>query len=108
MAGDAAGLVDLTRGVGMDSAALSGRLVAKAIIKAEEENSNALRIYTNLMKKVVKKTQKNQGKGIHLLANNKELRKYLRKNVFKMGMGLLFQSFLNKFRNPERLTLIPP
>jgi len=31
MVGDAAGLIDLTRGVGMDSAALSGRLAAKAI-----------------------------------------------------------------------------
>jgi flavin-dependent dehydrogenase len=31
MIGDAAGLIDLTRGVGMDSAALSGRLAAKAI-----------------------------------------------------------------------------
>ena len=31
MVGDAAGLIDLTRGVGMDSAALSGRLAAKAL-----------------------------------------------------------------------------
>ena len=31
MVGDAAGLIDLTRGVGMDAAALSGRLAAKAI-----------------------------------------------------------------------------
>jgi len=41
MVGDAAGLVDLYRGVGMDNAALSGRLAVKAITKAEEEGLEA-------------------------------------------------------------------
>ncbi len=39
MVGDAAGLIDLTRGVGMDSAALSGRLAAKAIGLAHRKES---------------------------------------------------------------------
>jgi flavin-dependent dehydrogenase len=33
LAGDAAGLVDLYWGVGMDNAALSGRLAVKALIR---------------------------------------------------------------------------
>lgn len=41
MVGDAAGLIDLTRGVGMDSAALSGRLAAKAIGQAEKSGKNS-------------------------------------------------------------------
>jgi len=37
LVGDAAGLVDLYRGVGRDNAALSGRLAVKALINAEEK-----------------------------------------------------------------------
>ncbi|MCX8175936.1 MAG: NAD(P)/FAD-dependent oxidoreductase, partial [Candidatus Bathyarchaeota archaeon] len=59
LVGDAAGLVDLYRGVGMDNAALSGRLAIKAVTKAEEENLEAVKVYENLMKKVVKKIEVN-------------------------------------------------
>ncbi|MFX1452530.1 MAG: NAD(P)/FAD-dependent oxidoreductase, partial [Promethearchaeota archaeon] len=40
--GDAAGLVDMYRGLGMDAAALSGRLAAKAIKRAEEKGIYAI------------------------------------------------------------------
>ncbi len=59
LVGDAAGLVDLYRGVGMDNAALSGRLAIKAITKAEEEGIEAAKAYENLMKKVAKKIEAN-------------------------------------------------
>ena len=49
MVGDAAGLIDPARGVGMDSAAISGRLAAKAIIRAEKEGKNALTLYEKLI-----------------------------------------------------------
>ena len=39
MVGDAAGLIDLTRGVGMDAAALSGRLAAVSRLKLPSGSS---------------------------------------------------------------------
>jgi len=51
MVGDAAGLVDSYLGVGMDNAALSGRLTVKAITKAEEEGLEAAKTYENLTRK---------------------------------------------------------
>ena len=60
--GDAAGLVDMYRGLGMDAAALSGRLVAKAIIKSDESNTPALELYEKMMHKIIKKINKNSEK----------------------------------------------
>ena len=108
MIGDAAGLVDTMRGVGMDSAALSGRLVAKAIIKAEKTNKKAIDIYTRYMKKTTSQTIKNQGREIRHNANNIELQKSLEKSLLKMGVTMLMQSKLNKIRSPEKQTLLPP
>ena len=108
MTGDAAGLIDLTRGVGMDAAALSGRLLAKALIKAKKEGKDALEIYTNLMRKLSKQTQKHQGQGIIGIETNEELMKYLRKNMLKMGLGMVFQNFFNKFRSIKNLRMLPP
>jgi flavin-dependent dehydrogenase len=109
--GDTAGLVDMNRGVGMDAAAISGRLAAKAIIKAENKNKkkrNALEIYKKLMKKTVNQTVSNTGKSIHNLADNTELMAYMKKAMVKMGVGMMFQNFFNKFRSGENLTLLPP
>lgn len=108
MVGDAAGLIDLHRGVGIDAAALSGRLLAKAILKAENEGKDALEIYTKLMKKLVKMTEKNQNRGIYRFKTNEELQKYLKFGVIKMGLKMLIQTFLNWFRNAENVTLLPP
>ncbi|MFW9877956.1 MAG: NAD(P)/FAD-dependent oxidoreductase, partial [Candidatus Thorarchaeota archaeon] len=74
--GDAAGLVDMYRGLGMDAAALSGRLAAKAILKVEKKGKNrelVSKIYGHLMRKIVKQTIKNIGKGIYNLKTNEEL-----------------------------------
>ena len=108
MAGDSAGLIDITRGVGMDAAAISGRLIAEAIIKAEKKGKEALPIYTKLMKKIVSQTQDNQGKGINRFKNNEELQEHFNKGyIIKKGMSMLFQSFFNKFRRPQNQKLLP-
>jgi flavin-dependent dehydrogenase len=107
MVGDAAGLIDLTRGVGMDSAALSGRLAAKAISIAERDNQPVLKIYTRLMKKLVKQTRQNQQSGITSFDNNEELQSYLDRGMAKMGLNMLIQSQLNKVRSPENQVMIP-
>ncbi len=109
--GDTAGLVDMARGVGMDAAALSGRLAAKAIIKAEKKPKkkiNAFELYKTLMKKIVNQTVDNTGKGIHNLKDNDELMAYLKKSMINMGMGMMFQNLFNKFRSAEKQTLLPP
>jgi len=107
MAGDAAGLIDLTRGVGMDAAALSGRLAAKAIGTAEESGKPVIDVYSRLMKHLVKQTRKNQQTGILSFASNEELQDYLDKGLIKMGLNMTLQSVLNKVRSAERQVMMP-
>jgi len=107
MVGDAAGLIDLTRGVGMDSAALSGRLAAKAIGLAESSGKPVTGIYSRLMKRLVSQTMKNQQAGILSFSSNEELQVYLDKGMLKMGLNMSVQSFLNRIRNAERQVMIP-
>ena len=107
MVGDAAGLIDLTRGVGMDAAALSGRLAGKAIGLAEKTGKPVIGIYERLMTQLVKQTRKNQQRGIMSFQNNQELQEYLDKGVMKMGLNMLVQAKLNKIRSPEKQVMIP-
>ena len=107
MVGDAAGLIDLTRGVGMDSAALSGRLAAKAIAQSEKSGKPVADIYSHLIKHLVKQTRENQEAGILSFESNEELQAYLDKGMLKMGLNLFVQRFLNKIRSPERQVMLP-
>jgi len=107
MAGDAAGLIDVTRGVGMDAAALSGRLAAKAIGLAEHENKPVIEVYSRLMKTLVDQTRKNQQRGVASCATNDELQTHLLTGLGKMGLHLKLQKFLNQFRSPEHLVMLP-
>ena len=107
MVGDAAGLIDLTRGVGMDSAALSGRLAAKAIGLAEKSGKPVAGIYSQLMKHLVDQTRKNQQAGILSFKSNEELQAYLDKGMLKMGLNMYVQRFLNKLRSAERQIMLP-
>jgi len=108
MAGDAAGLVDQTRGVGMDSAALSGRLVAKAILKAEKTGKEVIGLYTKLMKRVTSQTIRNQEREINIFKDNSELQLYLEDGLLKIGLAMLFHSQLNKIKSAEKQKLLPP
>ena len=107
MVGDAAGLIDLTRGVGMDSAALSGRLAAKAIGLAEKTGKPVDGIYAREMRKLVAQTHQNQSSGIISFQSNEELQDYLDNGMLKMGFNLLIQRQLNRLRSPERQVMIP-
>jgi flavin-dependent dehydrogenase len=107
MIGDAAGLVDITRGVGMDSAALSGRLAAKAIISAQRKNTSAMDQYVKYTHKMVEQTKKNQSKGINRLSSNDELLIYLKTGMKKAGLRMVVNFILNRFRRPEKITLLP-
>ena len=107
MVGDAAGLIDITRGVGMDSAALSGRLAAKAIGIAERTGTPVIDAYAREMKRLVKQTKKNQQAGVLSFDTNKELQAYLDRSMLKMGLNLILQRFLNRLRSPERQVMMP-
>lgn len=107
MTGDAAGLIDLTRGVGMDSAALSGRLAAKAIYLALKNGKPVTEVYARLMKRIVNQTRKNQKLGITTFKTNEELQEHLDRSIMKMGLNMLLRSFLNKYRGAERQVLLP-
>ena len=108
MVGDAAGLIDGVRGVGQDAAALSGRLVAKAILASDKAGTDALGEYTRLTKRITKQTRKNQDREIDQFETNEELKKHLQKNMIKTGVGLMLHSFLNKFKSAEKQKLLPP
>ena len=105
--GDAAGLVDMYRGLGMDAAALSGRLVAKAIIKGEKINLPPLTLYKKEMRKIIKSIDKNSEKQLLTYNTNDELMQGLKKSFIKMGIGTLFGNILNKFKSPYKLKLLP-
>jgi len=105
--GDAAGLVDMYRGLGMDAAALSGRLVAKAILKGELKSIPPLTIYEKMMRKIIKKINKNSEKQLLTYNNNDELMQSLKKSSIKMGLGTLIGVVLNKFRSPNKIKLLP-
>ncbi|MEM2920943.1 MAG: NAD(P)/FAD-dependent oxidoreductase [Candidatus Bathyarchaeia archaeon] len=109
LVGDAASLVDLYRGVGMDNAALSGRLAVKAITKAEEESLEAVKMYENLMKKVVNKIEVNAKKQTKRFSSNTELEKNLSPlNMLKGGLHMLIANQINKILPPEKLIFLPP
>jgi flavin-dependent dehydrogenase len=107
--GDAAGLVDLFRGVGMDSAALSGRRAVKAILDNEKDPrpDGAVGYYSLSMAKLVDKINKNMDKQIFSLKDNKDLMKFMKKNMLPMGMGMLFGSLANKFLSWDKVVLLP-
>jgi flavin-dependent dehydrogenase len=107
MVGDAAGLIDLTRGVGMDSAALSGRLAAKAIGIAEKSGKPVIDAYSQEMKHLVGQTRKNQQAGVLSFETNQELQAYLDDGMLKMGLNLYVQRFLNRIRSAERQVMLP-
>ena len=107
MVGDAAGLIDLTRGVGMDSAALSGRIAAKAIGVSERKGKPVADVYSRLMRNLVKQTRKNQESGIISLDSNDELQAYLDAGMLKMGINLYIQRLLNRFRSAEQQVMLP-
>ena len=108
LAGDAAGLIDVHRGVGMDTAALSGRLAIKAIRKAEKKNQSATYHYQKLMKKTVMKLEKNAKKQTKRYSSNSTLENSLSSfNLLKNGISMMLANKINKILPPEKLILLP-
>lgn len=110
MTGDAAGLVDLYRGVGMDAAALSARLAVKSCRKSEKSGKPAMYHYKKLMKRIVRQKRKHNRIQKKRYASDERLKKSLSKyNQMKEGLKLLFYSnVVNKLLPTDRMILLPP
>lgn len=105
MVGDAAGLLDGVRGVGQDAAALSARLCALAMVRAERGGSPALEEYERLAARIVKQTRANQGKEIGQFTNNEQLLAFMKTRIRTMMFSMTYQRLMNKFRTPENMVL---
>jgi flavin-dependent dehydrogenase len=105
--GDAAGLVDTYRGLGMDAAALSGRRAAKAILKAEKKGNTAEHYYKKSMQKLVARIDKNMTRQLLNYKNNDELLAYLKRSYIKTGILTFFGNLFNKFLSSNRKILLP-
>jgi flavin-dependent dehydrogenase len=109
LVGDAAGFLDLYRGVGMDTAALSGRICAHAVKKAVVEGGAALKHYRLLAQSLVKLIEENDLKQKLRYESDDALERSLsRLNVFKGQMYMAYAGFVNRFLSPERIILLPP
>ena len=108
LAGDAAGLIDLYRGVGMDLAALSGRLAVKAIKKAEKTATSPIEHYQRLMEKTLKKLESNEQKQTKRYASNESLEKSLSSaNLLKDGISMILSNQINRILPAEKIILLP-
>ncbi|MFX0187436.1 MAG: NAD(P)/FAD-dependent oxidoreductase [Candidatus Hodarchaeota archaeon] len=105
--GDAAGLVDVYRGLGMDAAALSARRCAKAILMAEKKGVTAIEFYEKSMRKLVKRIEKNMERQLLNLKNNEELLRHLKKSYIKTGMTTFFGNIINKILPANKIILLP-
>ena len=108
LTGDAAGLVDMYRGLGMDNAALSGRLAVKAIARARQARCPAINPYRQLMEGVVSRIERNNRRQAARYATNETLERSLSTfNLAKDGMLMLTAAQVNRVLPPERVMLLP-
>jgi len=106
--GDAAGLIDQTRGVGMDSAALSGRLAAQALVAEGNAGISAYGEYVRLMGSLVDQIKRNQGREITMFKSNEELQRHLESTLLKTGVGMMIHSAANRLRPLSKIVMLPP
>jgi flavin-dependent dehydrogenase len=108
LAGDAAGLIDLYRGLGMDNAALSARHAVKAIITSEKHGLSAIECYRKLMSGMVHKLQVNARKQRMRYSSNKDLEASLSiPSMLKGGLLMILANMVNVMLPPEKVLTLP-
>jgi flavin-dependent dehydrogenase len=106
--GDAAGLVDVYRGLGMDNAAISGRLAAKAILKSEVSGYPPCETYSRLLRGMIRKIKRNEAKQQAIFATNESLEKSLSPaKQLRSGILMLAATQLNRILPPEKVITMP-
>jgi flavin-dependent dehydrogenase len=108
LAGDAAGLVDMYRGLGMDNAALSARFAVKAIVESERTGVAPIGFYERLMGGMVNKMHRNEKRQAARYATNESLQRSLSTpNMIKDGILMLATMQLDRVVPPERTVTLP-
>jgi geranylgeranyl reductase family protein len=108
LAGDAAGLVDMYRGLGMDNAAISARFAVKAIVESERSGVSPIGFYERLMSGMVKKMHRNEKRQAARYATNESLQRSLSTpNMIRDGMLMLTVMQFDKLVPPERTVTLP-
>lgn len=106
--GDAAGLVDLYRGLGMDNAALSARYAIKAIAAAEKSGRPVLEHYERLMGGIIRQLERNARRQAERYTSNDELERSLAPaRMLKDGLLMLLANRLNSVLPAERVITLP-
>jgi flavin-dependent dehydrogenase len=109
LVGDAAGLLDLYRGVGMDTAALSGRICAQSICKALEKGEDGMKLYKLGLNRLTQMIEKNIKRQEERYASDKALEQsFSRSNIFKGMVKITWANLWNKLCKPEEIILLPP
>ncbi len=108
LAGDAAGLIDLYRGLGMDNAALSGRLLVRALCQAEESGRPALEHYRQRLQPLVRTIAANARKQAARFASNQTLgAEVALAGLIRGGLQMLPALVWNRFVPVDRIALLP-
>jgi flavin-dependent dehydrogenase len=109
LAGDAAGLLDLYRGVGMDIAAISGNLAGKSIIYSFEKNYPALGHYEKISSGLIKQLKRNNLKQEKRYNSDRSLEESLSLfNILKGRIKMSYAQISNNFSSLEDYILLPP
>lgn len=108
--GDSAGLIDATRGLGMDASALSSHKAVNSIIESEKCTKNqcptASALYNKKMQKIQKQLSEGNKKSKQAFNNNEELSEYIDTQLNAMsGIKKIFCSKRNMWKNPEDMDL---
>lgn len=108
MTGDAAGLVDLYRGLGMDNAALSARLAVKAIIRSSQTGKPPIESYRRLTGRIWRKMERNAKRQATRYATNETLERSLSlPRLARDGVFMLAAAQANRVLPPERIIMLP-
>lgn len=109
LAGDAAGLLDLYRGAGMDIAAISGNLAAKSVINSKEKDYPALRYYQSISSGLINQITRNNLKQEQRYSSDKALEESLSFSaIIKARVKMSCAQIHNKFSSYEDYILLPP
>ena len=109
LVGDAAGLIDAYRGMGMDAAALSAIYAVKAIVQSNKNGCPPIDAYTKSMSKIARQIERNKEKQASRFASDSGLEQSMSVgSMLKGGLGILLGNQLNKVLPPERVMLLPP
>ncbi len=109
LVGDAAGLIDAYRGMGMDAAALSAIYAVKSIVNSEKDGHSPIDAYTRSMGKIVRQIERNRERQASRFASDLELERSLSGgSMLICGLGILLGNLLNRYLPPDRIRLIPP